>query len=359
MDRKKYKILIVDDSVVVRGLLRKIIEAENDMEVIATAINGREGVLQYKNNNPDVVLMDIEMPEMNGIEALEKILEFEPSARVIMCSSLTQKGAAMTLTALNQGAFDCLAKPTTTSIDRGDDFKNDLLTLLRQTKNSPKPIIQTKKENIKLEQYILRPFPDRLQGSMMQVLAIGSSTGGPAVLTEVLKNLPKLDIPIFITQHMPVGFTKILAESLNKNTHHNVIEAEDGMIVKKGYVYIAPGGRHMMVSKKTTGNTIILDDGPKVSFCKPSVNVMLESILATYKTNILTAILTGMGDDGAVASRALVEAHEKNILIAQDQTTSTVWGMPAAVVKEGLAHGVFPMSNIAPALTKLMNGQRP
>ena len=354
----KLKILIVDDSVVVRGLLRQLIDAEDDMEVIATAINGREGVLQYKNTQPDIVLMDIEMPEMNGIEALNQILIMNNKARVIMCSSLTQKGAAMTLKALGQGAFDCLSKPTTTSIDRGEDFKNDLIRLLRLSKETPvlHAVSPVQSDH---ETYVLRPYPDNFQGSLARVLAIGSSTGGPAVLTEIFRQLPVLDIPIFITQHMPKGFTKLLAETLSRNTVHKVVEAQDHMMVKRGKVYIAPGGQHMRVKKTTIGVEINLDNGPPVRFCKPSVDVMLESIMECYDHNIITAILTGMGDDGFASCQKLIDPNKKNILIAQDKTTSTVWGMPAALVNAGIAHGVFPMSNIAPALDKLIKGQRP
>jgi two-component system chemotaxis response regulator CheB len=356
--KKKHKILIVDDSVVVRGLLRKIIEAEDDMEVIATAINGLDGVSQYKNTNPDIVLMDIEMPEMNGIEALNAILSINNKARVIMCSSLTQKGAKMTFKALEQGAFDCLSKPTTTSIDRGDNFKNDLMRLLRQSKEIP-AIITTPIKKIERETYELRPFSPQFYGSPAQVLAIGSSTGGPAVLTEVFRQLPVLDIPVFITQHMPEGFTKILADTLSRNTNHTILEAEDDMPVKPGEVYIARGGQHLTIQKVTTGAIIKLSNGPAVCFCKPSINVMLESILQYYKTNIITAILTGMGDDGASSCQKLLDSSEKNIVIAQDKTTSTVWGMPAAIAEKGMAHGVFPMSNIAPALNRLIKGQKP
>ena len=358
ISQKKYKILIVDDSVVVRGLLRQLIDAENDMEVIATAINGREGVLQFKNTQPDIVLMDIEMPEMNGIEALNEILTLDRKARVIMCSSLTQKGAGMTFKALEQGAFDCLAKPSTTSIDRGESFKTDLMRLLRHSKDSALIKIPTAQKIEKIE-YKLREFSPHFPGSLARALAIGSSTGGPTVLTEILSNLPVLDVPIFITQHMPQGFTKILAETLTRNTNQTVLEAQDGMRVKTGEVYIAQGGMHMVVKKTTTGHVLQLDDSPPVSFCKPSVNVMLESILSCYETNIITAILTGMGDDGAQACENLIKRSDKNIVITQDKTTSTVWGMPAAVAEKGFAHGVFPMSNIAPALNRLAKGQRP
>ncbi len=360
--------MVVDDSVVVRGSLRQIIEQESDLEIVATAMDGKAALQQYKNYRPDVVLMDIEMPIMNGIECLTEILKINKNACVIMCSSLTQAGAKLTFQALELGAFDYLTKPSTTSIDRGDNFKNKLIKLLRGIKKEsklsflPDDNAQDKSENykkFKLEEFKLKEFPDSFCGSAPQVLAIGSSTGGPKALIEVISNISQtIDIPIFITQHMPPRFTKILAESLAQHSKMHVEEAQNDMLVKRGHVYVAPGGQHMEVEKRKAGIHTILTDTPPVNYCKPSVDVMMRSLLATYQSGILAVILTGMGDDGLKACGEIVDASNKNILIAQDETTSVVWGMPGAVARADLCHGVIPMSNIAPAINKLLKGQR-
>ncbi len=359
------KVMIVDDSVVVRGSLRRIIEQEKGLKIVATAMDGRAGLQQYKKYLPDIILMDIEMPIMNGIECLTEILKINQNACVIMCSSLTQKGAKLTFQALELGAFDYLTKPSTTSIDRGEDFKNKLIKLLHGIKKESKiPFVSKnniaeKTNNFKLEKFNLKEFPNDFCGSSPQVLAIGSSTGGPKALIEIISNISQtIDIPVFITQHMPVGFTKILAESLAKHSKLPIEEGKNDMLVKRGHVYIAPGGKHMEIEKRKTGIHIILTDTAPVNYCKPSVNVMMKSILATYEMGIIATILTGMGEDGLEACNEIVSTSNKNILIAQDETTSVVWGMPGAVARAGLCHGVIPMSNIAPIINKLVKGQR-
>lgn len=360
------QVLLVDDSAIVRGMLRNIIEQDKDLAVISTAGNGKIGVEQYKKLHPHVVVMDIEMPEMDGLTALREILAFDPEARVIMCSSLTQSGAAATIKALGIGAADCMAKPTSTSIDRSQSFEEGLLHKIKalgQAKAMANPAQTHATAPVKrpATSYTLRDYPASLAVFQPQVLAIGSSTGGPKALTTVLSALnTALPLPpILITQHMPAGFTKMLAESLEKASGLPAHEAEQDMLVKPKTIYVAPGGKHMVVEKRTSGIFIALNDGPPVNFCKPAVDVMMDSILRTYQTGILSVILTGMGSDGAEACRRVVEASPKNILLGQDEATSVVWGMPAAVAKAGICHGILPLEGIAPALNKLMIGQRP
>lgn len=368
------KLMLVDDSVVVRGLLRQIIEKEENLEIVATAMDGRNALRQYENHRPDIVLMDIEMPIMNGIESLTEILKIDPHACIIMCSSLTQKGAALTVQALELGAYDYLTKPTTTSIDRGDDFKNKLIKLLNSiqrgtNKYNPTsaPTIKTttalevKKsyQNFELEKFSLRAFPSTFSGATPQAIVIGASTGGPKALTEVIVNLSaNRPIPIFITQHMPEGFTKLLAESLGRHSGYEILEAAPEMLVKKNGIYLAKGGKHMVVERRKAGIYITLDDGVSVNHCKPAVDVMMDSVLKTYETGIIALIMTGMGEDGLKACKRIADKSDKNIIIGQDQTTSVVWSMPGAIIRAGLCHAVIPMSNIASALNKLMNGQR-
>ena len=193
-----------------------------------------------------------------------------------------------------------------------------------------------------------------------QVLVIGSSTGGPKALSTVLNNISKTDLPpVFITQHMPAGFTKMLAESLARETGLNVVEAQEDMLVKSGQIYIAPGGKHLKIEKRTSGIFTTLDDGPQVNFCKPAVDVMMDSILKVYETGILSVILTGMGHDGLEGCQKIMDASQKNLLLAQDEATSVVWGMPAAVAKAGICNAVIPLNDIAPIINALLKGQKP
>ena len=364
-------VMLVDDSAIVRGLLRRIIQQDDKLNIIGTASDGKIAVDKYKNLKPDVVLMDIEMPEMDGIEALTEILQIDPQAKVIMCSSLTQKGASMTVKALRIGAVDCLAKPTSNSIDRSQDFEDQLLLRLKafakkkrgtetvsSNPASSSPVATSKRQEGGLS---IREFPNSLAVSKPQVIAIGSSTGGPKALSTVLSQLNKsIDIPpIVITQHIPEGFTKVLAETIEKDSGLTTLEGADDILLKPKHIYISPGGKHMMVERRTSGIFLKLSDEDPVNFCKPSVDMMMDSVLEVYQTNILSIILTGMGQDGQHSCTRIVDANQKNLLIAQDEETSTVWGMPGAVAKAGACHAILPLEEIAEAINKLLTGQRP
>ncbi len=362
----KIRVLLVDDSVVVRGMLRQIINKYEEVEIVGAAPNGRAGVDHYKRLQPDVVIMDIEMPEMNGIEALAEILKIDDKAKVIMCSSLTQSGAAMTVKALETGAYDCLAKPTSDKIEQGQGFEDQLLLKLRSIKKidysklNSKPSEDIKKIHVRrTSDFTLRPFPTLFGAGSPRALVIGCSTGGPRALTDVMPKINKnIDLPIFITQHMPKGFTRILAENIEKTSGFTTYEAEDGMLVKSNHVYVAPGGKHMTVEKQSAGMFIVITDTPPVNHCKPAVDVMVDSILKAYQTGIISVILTGMGEDGLASCRKTVEANEKNILIAQDEKTSVVWGMPGAVASSNICHAVLPLDDIGDAINTLARGGR-
>ena len=364
------QVLLVDDSAIVRGMLRQILKKENDIEVIGTAANGKIGFQEYQKRNPDIVIMDIEMPEMNGIEALELILNHDPNAKVIMCSSLTQSGASLTVKALGIGAVDCLAKPDASSIDRSKKFEEKLLRQIRAfkaQKNIIRPAsVTTSQGESKPSIYKDAPiqkkdYPATLFLSKPRIIAIGSSTGGPKALTEVLSGIKKNpDLPpILITQHMPAGFTKMLAQTIKKECGLECFEAEDDMLVKSQTVYVAPGGKHMTVVKRTSGFFIELNEDPPVNFCRPAVDVMFDSVLEAYGSNILALILTGMGNDGEAASKRLIDHSSNNLLIAQDEVTSVVWGMPGAVAHAGVCHSVLPLGLIANAVNSILIGQKP
>lgn len=352
------KVMIVDDSVVVRGLLRNIIQAETDMTIVATCPDGESALHNYKTHLPDIVLLDIEMPVMDGLSALKQMMTFSPPARVIMCSSLTQKGAAATVEALKAGAVDCLSKPTSSSIDRGEDFSRELIRKLRSigrrhgdAVSASVPAAADAPVSAAADNFTLRPFPATWPRAFPLALAIGSSTGGPRALSEFLSGLDKnILLPIFITQHIPAGFGSYLAESLQKSTGFPVHEAAENMIVEPGHVYVAPGQMHMGL-KPGVPRRIALIDTPPVNFCKPSIDVMLDSLTEAYGGYILSIFLTGMGADGHPASRRMILQGQGNILLAQDKESSIIWGIPGAVAKDNLCHAVLPV----PALAELTN----
>jgi len=361
----KTRVMLIDDSVVVRGILRSIIDRNGNFDIVSTAPDGLRGVQDYKNLNPDIVIMDIEMPNMDGLTALKEILAYDPDARVIMCSSLTQSGAQITIE-------DCLAKPSSSSIDRGQSFEESLISKLSALAKAPKRVRKVtvgpdgKKTPVLLSAgpKALTPndllsFPPSLPNNFPLALAIASSTGGPKALTEFLKGLnKKITLPIFITQHIPAGFSKFLAESLEKNTGFIVHEAEEGMDVIPGHVYIAAGGKHMGVSSGLP-RKITLIDTPPVHFCKPSADVMLDNLAEQYGAAMLVVVLTGMGADGSKGVARLVAQSKNNIILAQDYETSVVWGMPGAVAQARLCHAVLPLSELPLAVNQLIYRRLP
>lgn len=368
----KISVVLVDDSATVRGFLRRIIEKDSALEIVTTAVNGQEGLDRYKRYKPDIVLMDIEMPEMDGLTALREIIAHDPDARVIMCSSLTQKGAESTFKALEIGAVDCLAKPSSNRIDTGQSFEDEVLSKIKalSRKRQPDETVvtppatqdsaassQTPKQANSQQNIILRPMPTSLSNRFPLAIAIGSSTGGPNALIDLLSNVNKgLMLPIFITQHIPPSFSAYLAQNITKKTGFVAQEAQNDMPIEPGKIYIAPGGMHMGI-KPGTPKTLKLIDSEPVNFCKPSINVMLSQIQEAYGNNVLTVMLTGMGSDGATECRRMVESGNNNILIAQDEQTSVVWGIPGAVAKAGMCHAVLPLNEIAPAINKLVKRQ--
>ena len=367
--------MVVDDSVVVRGLLRRIIEQEPKLEIISTASDGEIALSDYKNLGPDIVLLDIEMPVMDGITALKHMLAYDPDAPIIICSSLTQKGAETTYKALNLGALDCIAKPSSTSIDRSisfeDELRQKLLNLNKQSmphkfqasaSKDIAPDINVSKESVDYKtktignNYTCRSHI-KSPPQFPVAIAIGSSTGGPRALMDVFKDIKgKPMLPIFITQHIPVGFADLLAKDLQKHSDLEFHEAKDGMLVEPGHVYIAPGGQHLTLSASLP-RRIVLDDGPAVNYCKPSIDVMLSSLGQAYPKHLLMVFLTGMGGDGKDACAQLTSASDTHVVLAQDEESSTVWGIPGAVAKAGLCHFVRPLENIGTDISKLITNK--
>lgn len=356
--------MLVDDSAVIRGALGRIIEKDPIINVVGSVSNGEMAISTAEKKKPHVIILDIEMPVMDGLTALPQILKVSPSSKVIMFSSLTEKGAASTLKAFSLGAVECLAKPSSAQdVGEGSEFQKNLMALLknlvpeneRRAGNaaSPAPIRAPITRPLTPPAVELRRDPLAYKGKP-SILAIGSSTGGPQALFTVLKNLKDIDVPIVITQHMPATFTKILAEHITVQTGVPASEGDEGMRLEKGRAYVAPGGYHMHIVKDEMGPKIHLDNGPPENFCKPAVDPMFRSILELYGNKVLGVILTGMGNDGLGGGKLLVEKGGR--LIAQDEASSVVWGMPGAVAKAGLCCEILPLPDIGPWLKKAIMG---
>ena len=363
---RKIKVMIVEDSAVIRGLLTRWLSAETDIEIVGTANNGREGVERAGQCDPDIVLLDIEMPIMNGVDALPGILKAAPRARVIMASMLTQRGGEVTIKALAAGASDYLAKPDA-HMAGAADYKRDLLLKVRVlgsramrgfTSARPDAPIKT---SMPLPRQPTIPAPQhtnlrRLSAKARpEAIFIGASTGGPEALKTLITALAgQVNVPVFITQHMPPLFTKILAEHLSKQTGAKVIEAEHGSDAKAGIFYIAPGNRHMIVVAAPHGVRIELNDHEQENFCRPAVDPLFRSAASVLGERALAIILTGMGHDGREGAKSL--AARGATIIAQDEETSVVWGMPGAIVRAGLASAAKPLTDIAPAILNALRG---
>lgn len=357
------QVMLVDDSAVVRGFISRILESDPDIKVVASVSNGEQGVNSAARYNPDIVILDIEMPVMDGITALPKILASSPGVKVLMCSTLTVQNAEVTMKALQLGATDCIAKPSNSSgIYNADGFKHEILALVKSLGRrnnaatlsrpaSAPPVVSgtfSGGQHGGLKQKTPFELRKHTGGEMFkpQLLAIGSSTGGPQALFKFVASLKGFDVPMILTQHMPATFTRILAQHITQHTGVNAHEGENGMVVENGKLYVAPGGFHMTFARKNGRIEIVLDTGPAENYCKPSVDPMLRSAMNIWGPKILTVILTGMGHDGSPACKDLVEAGGR--VVAQDQETSVVWGMPGAVATKGLCTAVLPLNDIGP-----------
>jgi two-component system chemotaxis response regulator CheB len=371
----KLRVMVVDDSVVIRGMIARWIGAEPDMEVTASLRTGLDAVNQLERINPDVAVLDIEMPELDGISALPKLLAKKRDLIIIMASTLTRRNAEISFKALSLGASDYIPKPESTrEAAAAETFRHDLIqkirhlgAKLRRATHAPvhaspplaphhdRPRAPTAPPApVAQSQLMRRPFSTMAP----RVLLVGSSTGGPQALMSLVAEIgPVIDrFPVLITQHMPPTFTTILAENLARSSRRPAHEAVDGEIVKAGRIYLAPGGRHMRVVRHGTEAAIALDDGAPVNFCKPAVDPLFTSAIEVWQGGIMSVILTGMGSDGMRGGKDIVAAGGS--VIAQDEATSVVWGMPGAAANAGICAAVLPLNQIAPKLVRLFSGDR-
>jgi two-component system chemotaxis response regulator CheB len=351
------RVMLVDDSSVSRALMARWIEDGGAGRVVATASNGRAAVEALVRQHIDVVVLDIEMPEVDGITALPRLLAAQPGVQVLMASSLSQSGAAITMQALRLGAADAIGKPRAGwVIGSGGDFRSELAAkvrtlgaVARRRPGQPAPEEPVPPPGTP-EPTAARAAPSAQRPG---AIVIGASTGGPNALFRLMELLPAtINVPLFVTQHMPPTFTSILAEHLARHAGRPAFEGEDGMPAVAGQIYIAPGGRHMSLAGEPGRVRLVVSDEDPENFCRPSVNPLMRSAARIYGAGALGIMLTGMGSDGLDGARDLVRAG--GTLIAQDRTTSVVWGMPGAVVRAGLAAEVLALDDIAAAVARAL-----
>jgi two-component system, chemotaxis family, protein-glutamate methylesterase/glutaminase len=401
------RVMVVDDAVVVRGLISRWLEEAGGFEVVARHRTGALAVADMERANPDVVILDIEMPDMDGIEALPLILKRKRNCAVIMASTLTRRSAEISLKCLSLGALDYVPKPESNrDITTSVAFRQQIVEKARHLgrrahalRHAPSSAPFSPREEA-----VQRPEPGRRKGSDKggyraeqalapaaggflargrgalarqpdaaarpgiklrplasvppRILLIGASTGGPQALNTLLSGIaPLIDrVPVLITQHMPATFTTILAEHLGRTSGKASAEAVHGEPIRPGRIYVAPGGRHMLVRRSEGHAVLVLDDGPPVNFCKPAVDPMFASAAQVFGAAVMAVVLTGMGSDGTQGAAEVVTAGGS--VLAQDEATSVVWGMPGAVAQAGHCAALLPIDDIAPKLKRLFAGDR-
>ncbi|HXZ67220.1 MAG TPA: chemotaxis response regulator protein-glutamate methylesterase [Alphaproteobacteria bacterium] len=357
--------MIADDSAIVRGLLARWLEADGEIEVVRSVADGEQAVRQLAPSDAEIVVLDIDMPVLSGIDALPKLLAIRPALKILMSSTLTRRNATISMRALNMGAADFVPKPQSVrGVTTSEEFRYELIAKVKMlgalARNSAaKAALSPSSAVDRLSAVAPPPAAIRLRRGAEappQVLAIGSSTGGPQALTSFFESLAgKINVPVVITQHMPPTFTGILAEQLAKVSRAPATEGSDGEVLEPGRLYVAPGGHHMLL-QRSGGNVVIkLDDGPAENFCRPAVDPMFRSLSAAYGAGVLAVVLTGMGQDGRAGAQEITK--NGGTILVQDQATSVVWGMPGAVAEAGLASAVLPLSEIAPKVAGLLKGK--
>lgn len=358
---EKIRIMLVDDSAVIRRLLTDVLAGDPQLDVVGSAQNGQVALDKLSAINPDMVILDVEMPVMDGLETLTEIRKRQPRLPVIMFSSITERGAAVTLEALGRGANDYVTKPANTgnmmaSLQRvRDELIPRIKVFCRHLLNAPaaaalKPVARPAP--------LARPAPpEPLAGAALRpmtrptrprvdIVAIGVSTGGPNALAELLPRLPAhFPAPIVIVQHMPPIFTRLLAERLAAQSALPVAEAEAGEVLRPGQIRLAPGGSHLALERQGAQVRLQLNQDPPENSCRPAVDVLFRSVAATYQGNALAVVLTGMGNDGLRGCEAIRNAGGQ--ILVQDEASSVVWGMPGFVARAGLADGQIALNQMA------------
>jgi two-component system chemotaxis response regulator CheB len=341
------RVMVCDDSVAIRGAVARILESDPAVKVVAKVANGQLAIEELKRTRTDVLVLDIEMPVMDGLTALPLLLRVDPTVRIVMASTLTTRGADIAMRALRLGAADYVPKPSAIGTVGDERFQKELLAkvkgLVRQRQRAPSVSVAQP----------ARPAPL----TPPKLLAIGSSTGGPQALFTLVQGLGRqIGVPVILTQHMPPTFTPILADHINRLGGLPCAEAKDGEMLTNGRIYLAPGDKHLVVEGRAGAMRARLTTDPPENFCRPSVDPMLRSACAAVDGRVLVAMLTGMGHDGLAGTRQIVEAG--GCAIAQDEATSIVWGMPGAIAQAGLCHAILPLPAIAGKLRDILKAPR-
>jgi two-component system, chemotaxis family, protein-glutamate methylesterase/glutaminase len=347
------KVLVIDDSAFMRKMISDILNSDPSIKVVATARNGKDGIEKVIEFTPDVVTMDIEMPVMDGIEALKVIMEERP-VPVVMLSSLTQSGAESTINALNYGAVDFIAKPSgPISLDIAN-HKNQIISKVRQAARvNVKMLIEP--DNGRKSVKTINYTPKQDYSNRKKIVGVGVSTGGPRALEKLLTKLPDdFPAPLLIVQHMPARFTKSLADRLNKLTNITVKEAEHGELLQKGTAYIAPGDYHLKIKSMGTALTVFLEKSDPVKGHRPSVDILFQSIAELTNYQKCALILTGMGSDGSDGIKSLKESDPKTIILAESEESSIVFGMPKSAIYTNLVDHVVHIKEMGQALSEII-----
>ena len=372
------RVLVIDDSAVARGLMTRWIEEDPDLVLVGSATDGEQGIRKAEELRPDLIVLDVEMPKMDGLAALPILLKTVPKCRIVMASTLTRRGGEVTIRALSMGAADYAPKPQAGRLAGAEEFRRDLLAKLkvlaprsrvsspsapaaspaapqvRHAPGTPPPAAAPRAFRPVAAAPISRGNTRRSTGRP-SIIAIGSSTGGPEALRNVISKFSAgLPAPVVIAQHMPALFTKILAEHLAKASNLPCKEVEHGERLQAGHVYVAPGDFHFTVRRDAAGFFAALDQTPPINFCRPAVDPLFLSVAEATGGNALGVILTGMGHDGREGVRALRGAG--GTIIAQDEASSIVWGMPGAVAEAGLADQILPLSEIGSDIVRRSKG---
>jgi len=360
----KIKIVVVDDSAFMRKAISDMIESESNFEVVAKLRDGRELVEKVDKYNPDIITLDLQMRDLDGLATLKELKRLGKNYPVLMVSSSTTEGSELTLECLDNGAISFITKPSgSISLDIIKVQKNliEQIKSITSNVNSRKKIISTNnktsytynngtiinEKSIKRENTMSIPKNKRIDA-----VVIGASTGGPKALQEVLTKLPgNLGVPVFVVQHMPEGFTKVFSERLDKNCEMKVIEAYEGMKISKNTIYIAKGGQHMTIG---SNNVINLNEEPPMWGVRPAVDKLFNSAIKVYGGNLISAILTGMGRDGADGTSNIKDSG--GITISEDKSTCIIYGMPKAAFETGKVDLVIPLNEIATKITKIIKG---
>ncbi|MBY0355308.1 MAG: chemotaxis-specific protein-glutamate methyltransferase CheB [Rickettsiales bacterium] len=374
------RIMIVDDSAIVRGMLSRRLGEQTDFMIAATAVDGQMALDEIQKSPVDVVILDLEMPRMDGFTALPEIRRLLPEAKILISSTLTERNADIALKALSMGANDYVSKPSSRQKQQEADVyyqeivdkiraltgrsvpavkKNVFISTLHSAQNSSKVVNAALAVKVSTGGALdgLPHTPTQcLPLQRPLALAIASSTGGPQALLSIFGHIGKSieSVPVFVTQHMPATFTTILAKHIHQASGLNCHEAEETEEVKAGCIYIAPGDFHLRVRKETDGVRIRLGQDAAVNYCRPAADPMIASLVEIYQSRLLLLVLTGMGQDGMEGARLVMQAG--GTVVAQDKASSTVWGMPRAVAEHGYCKGILSLADIGPYLQMVFGG---